>query len=111
MGAKVRVNWGQLGDGRAAKLWAAYNSNHNSLYVLAPDRSTALEIAYGANHIHRMWDRKDKSYPHAEEIEKPWGRDLEDHWNLIEVAMMRGEQGTVHFDDGQLLIGNKTFRV
>jgi hypothetical protein len=109
---KVRVNWGRLDADQEVKLYVIYNTVHRSLYVLAPDRAAALEIDHTANHIHSpTWSflRKDKCYPYAEEIKGAIHGQISDNWSSIEQAIEQRAVGTLHFVDGQFLIGDEVF--
>ena len=105
---KVRVNWGPTTDGSPVRLFQVYNTAYRNLHVLAPDERTAIEIAYTANHIHRIWDRKDKSYPHAAEVRNPSNDPrLAYHADLIEIAISQRLRGSVHIDGEKLYVGSQ----
>jgi len=102
------MNWGPAPDDSSVRLYEIYNTAHNSLLVLAIDRSTALKIAYSANHILSVWDRKDRSYPHISEVKVPSShRKIADRAPAIELAISQRLQGTVHFEGGGLRIGSQ----
>ena len=105
---KVRVN-GEAVDGeRSVKLFEVFNTAHRSLLVLATDRAESIEMAYRANHIHFIWNRKDISYPHVAEVHNPIiDPKLANHGDLIQVAIARRLRGTVNVDGGHLYVGNQ----
>ena len=59
---KVRVNWGPLEENCSVKLYEVYNTSHNSLLVLACNESTAMSIAYTANHIYSPYVKIAENY-------------------------------------------------
>ena len=104
--AKVRINWGAAPEDRPVRLFEVYNTAHRSLLVLAPDRSSAIEIAHSANHIHWIWNRKDISYPHAAEVRDPLRHeDLADCVEPIQAAIAQRLQGTVHREGDHVCVG------
>lgn len=108
--AKVRVSWEPAADDLPVKLFEVYNTAHNGLLVLAVDRSTALDIAYAANHIHFIWSRKDKSYPHVAEVRDPSShRKLADCAGSVQSAIVQCVQGTVHSEGDHVCIGYEVF--
>jgi hypothetical protein len=108
--AKVRVNWGPVGEGSSVKLFSVCNTAHNSLYVLAQDRQEAMGIAYAANHIYFPQQKIAETYSRlADEIEAPFGPALTQHWTLIQAAIARGLRGTVHFEEDRIAIGDEAF--
>ena len=106
--SKVPVNWGATAHDRSVKLYEIYNTAHQSLLVLAPDRDTALKIAHTANHVHWVWPRKDTSYPHVAELHDPFSRGrFADSRDSITIAIDRRLQGTVHFNDERVFVGEE----
>lgn len=110
MGAKCKINLGVAHPDQTVKLFSVYNTSHNSLYVLAPDLKVAMSIAHSANHIHGIFDRKDRSYPHGQEVRAPFGEEMKALWGLVELAITRRLQGTVHFDGGQVCVGKEVIK-
>jgi hypothetical protein len=108
---KVGVYWGPAPDERSVKLYDVYNTAHRSLLVLASDRLKAIEIAYAANHIHSIWNRKDKNYPHADEV-RNLSSDcrLADSADSIRSAIAQRLQGTVHLESGRMFVGYELVR-
>lgn len=105
--AKVRVNWGQTTDGCPVKVFVVYNTAHNGLYVLAPDREAAMSIAYTANHIHNVGFRKDTNYPHVAEEREPFSGKLADS---VRRAIAQRIQGTIHLHDDYIAVGHEAIK-
>ncbi|OWR01421.1 hypothetical protein [Sphingopyxis witflariensis] len=110
MGAKCRIGLGAADPNQTVKLFAVYNTSHNSLYVLAPDLKAAMSIAHSANHIHGVFDRKDRTYPHGQEVRAPFGEQMAASWGLVELAIERRLQGTVHFDGAEVWVGKEVIK-
>ena len=106
--AKVRVNWGRLPHGSEVKVYCVRNTAHNSLYVLAKDERAAMSIAYTANHIYDPTPTMGGDYSRlAFEVRDPHNDKLTEHWDSITRAVDERLQGTLHFDDGKLAIGDE----
>ena len=103
--SKVRIG-GAAAD-QPVKLFSVFNTAHRNLMVLATSRDDAVQIAHGANHVHFIWDRKDKNYPNAAEVCDPHNdRQLAYHVDLLEAAIAQGLRGTVHLDGEHLYVGH-----
>jgi hypothetical protein len=89
------------------KLYQIYNTSHRSLLVLASDARNATDTAYAANHLHYMWQRKDRSYPNVSEVKAPYDDKLAACWKAIEVAISKRLTGVVHLDDGYIRVGGE----
>lgn len=95
----------------SVQLYEVYNTAHRSLLVLAPDKSTALDIAYNANHTHWILDRKDKSYPHVAEVREPLNQGkLANCGAAIQTAIAERLQGTVHLEGDHVCVGYQIVR-
>ena len=95
----------------SVKLFEVFNTAHRSLLVLASDKAEAIDVAYGANHLHFVWSRKDKNYPHAAELRSPANeRKLAYHLDLIELAIGRRLRGVVRLDGECLYVGHELVR-
>jgi hypothetical protein len=104
--AKVRVNWGSLESGCSVKLFKVYNTAHRSLLVLARDEKEAMSVAYTANHIYSPYPKTAESYSRmAYEVRCPTSEVPQSHWPLVQLAIERRLQGTVHIEDRHLAVG------
>ncbi|MGQ0590276.1 MAG: hypothetical protein ACT4N8_12225 [Sphingosinicella sp.] len=104
---KCRVNWGRSEDGEAVRLWEIYNTSFNNLFVLAKDRNEALSIAHAAGHIYyttnTLFDQGRRAY----EVTGPSSNMSNSHWDMVQLAINRRVQGTVHFDGEQVAVGRE----
>ena len=108
---KVRVNWGAATEDRTVKLFEVFNTSHNRLYVLAPDRRTAMLIAHTANHVYDPSEKIALDYSRTvNEVKSACQSELLEHWKCIQKAIARRLQGTIHFDEGRLSIGDEIVR-
>jgi hypothetical protein len=106
--AKVRVNWGQADEHCSVRVFAVHNTAHNCLYVLAPDPKTAMSIAYTANHVYDPTPKIALGYSRSVyEVTSPYKGELQANWDMIQQATNRRLQGTLHFEDGGVCVGDE----
>ena len=105
--AKVRVNWGPAPEGCSVNLFDVINTSSNRLLVLARDGQTAMRVAHTANHVYDPKVTMATYYSRrAEKAVRPFPRSP--HFeNLIQIAMARRLEGTVHCDGDKLFVGEQ----
>lgn len=110
--AKVRVNWGAAPAEHEIKLFAVYNTAHNSIYVLARDERTAMQIAHTANHIYDTAVKHTDNYGRGcYAVPDGLRSKLSTHWHKVERAISRRLEGTLHIDDdGQVAVGDEVIQ-
>lgn len=108
--AKVRVNWGVLEEG-SVQLHEVRNRSGNVMLVLAKNAQGALNVACAANHIYDASTKIGEPFSRmADVVGAPWGEEMAKYWDLMQIAMSRNMQGTVHFEDGGVSIGYESVK-
>lgn len=106
--AKVRVNWGALPEGEAVFVFDVINTAFKHQFVLAKDSETAMRVAYSAGHVMDYSEIHEDYYfraPHK--IELSQHKVLREYENVIQRAIERRLQGTLHIDGNEVCLGSE----
>src|SRR3954463_14837667 len=108
---KVQVNWGPADKQCSVRLFAVYNTNHKSLYVLARDWRQAMSIACTANHVYDPTPKIAETYSReVHEVTSAAAHQLSAHWDIIQRAIDKRLEGTVRLEDGGISVGDQVFK-
>jgi hypothetical protein len=105
---KCRANWGALPEGSTVSIFDVVNTAFKHLYVIAQDEKSAMAVASSANHVLGTDEiHGDYYFRAAEKVDPTQEKNLRQFAEAINLAMARRLQGTLHFDDGQVSVGDE----
>ena len=108
---KYWANWGALPEGSSASVFSVCNTSHNHAYVIAEDEKSAMAVACSAGHV-RGTSNIDKDYywRNATLVDPTKVPSLQKFESEIQLAVNRRLQGTLHFEESQVLVGNEVIK-
>lgn len=105
---KCRANWGALPEGTTVSVFDVVNIAFKHLYVLAQDEKSAMAVACSSGHVLGTDEIHNDYYfraPHK--VDPAQDKNLQLFAGAIQWAMNRRLQGTLHVENGQILVGNE----
>ena len=106
--AKCRVNWGAVPEGSSVSVFEVTNTSMKHLFVIAENEKSAMAIAHTANHVFGTHEiHEDNYFRAAHGVNALENNTLLPFSDAIELAIARRLQGTLHFDNAQLSVGNE----
>lgn len=104
---KVRVNRGPAPDESQVNLYSVSNTSNNILYLVARDAHTGMSVAWTANHVYSPEVMMEEYYSRSvTRVLKPYS-ELVYYWDIIQQAISMRLEGTIHFDDGGVCVGDQ----